>query len=498
MGHQVVWLKRDLRVRDHRPLARAAEAGPVVILYVYEPCVFEAPDHDPSHQVFINQSLEELERSLAPLGGHITYRRGSMVEVLSSLHDEIDIETLWSHEETGNYRTFERDQRVAECLEELGIRWVEIPQFGVFRPHGDRDGWAKRWDARMQEPLTAPPAKIVPVEGVDRGAICSPEELGLATSQKTEAMKGGEIRAWEVLESFLEERGVNYRKDMSSPVEGWTGCSRLSPYLAYGNISMRSTYQRMRERIEELREREKNDEPVDTNWFKSLSSFEGRLHWHCHFMQKLEDEPELEFRAMSNVFDDIRWQDWNQEYFDAWCEGRTGYPMVDACMRCLHATGWLNFRMRAMLVSFASYHLWLDWRPTARYLAKQFLDYEPGIHFTQFQMQSGVTGINAIRIYSPTKQVKDQDPDGVFIRKWVPELSKVPKKYLAEPATMPEEIQAEAGCLIGEDYPHPIVEHRKVYSKAKDRIWTVRKTPEAKKEADRVYQKHGSRRRSRG
>ena len=164
-------------------------------------------------------------------------------------------------------------------------------------------------------------------------------------------------------------------------------------------------------------------------------------------------------------------------------------------MRSLLHTGWLNFRMRCMLVSFATYSLWLDWRPLTPVLARAFLDYEPGIHFSQVQMQAGVTGINTVRIYSPAKQVKDNDPDGVFLKRWIPELEGVPKRFLAEPHTMKKGAQLDAGCVIGTDYPAPIVEHKTAYQAARDRIWTVRKTAAAREEAQRVYQKHGSRKR---
>jgi deoxyribodipyrimidine photo-lyase len=143
-------------------------------------------------------------------------------------------------------------------------------------------------------------------------------------------------------------------------------------------------------------------------------------------------------------------------------------------MRFLRAEGWLNFRARAMLVSFASYHLWLDWRATSVALAPHFLDYEPGIHYSQFQMQSGTTGINTIRIYNPYKQGQDQDPDGAFIRRWVPELAAVPVDFLHAPQEMPPMIAAMAGVELGRDYPLPIVDHATAYNEAKQRMHAVR------------------------
>ena len=210
-------------------------------------------------------------------------------------------------------------------------------------------------------------------------------------------------------------------------------------------------------------------------------------------MQKLEDEPELEFQNISRVYDGLREKDFNQEKFEAWTTGKTGYPMIDACMRALNETSWINFRMRAMLMSFASNHLWLHWRPTAVHLAKHFLDFEPGIHFSQCQMQSGTTGINTIRIYSPAKQVIDHDPSGVFIKQFVPELARVPDEYLPEPHRMPLDLQSQVGCRIGRDYPFPIVDHRKAYKSAQEKIFAIRQTTSAIDESKRVFAKHGSR-----
>jgi deoxyribodipyrimidine photo-lyase len=146
-----------------------------------------------------------------------------------------------------------------------------------------------------------------------------------------------------------------------------------------------------------------------------------------------------------------------------------------------------------MLVSFASYHLWLHWRQTGLFLARQFLDFEPGIHWSQMQMQSGTTGINTLRIYSPTKQAHDHDPQGFFIRRWVPELARVPLPYLAEPWKMDRSLQRESGCILGVDYPEPIVEEKAALKAAKDRIYGLRKLKQAREEAGAVQARHGSR-----
>lgn len=493
---QIVWLKRDLRIQDHAPLTEAAKRGPCLVLFVYEREWLEAPEFDPSHLQFVNDCLEELDQRLSGLGARLTYRVGGMPEVLDEIRQRVAVEAIWSHEETGCDWTFRRDRRVARWAKQHAIPWHELPQTGVVRRLKDRDGWARTWFLRMSQPIISPPQRLRSIPEIEPGKRITATELGVGPNEKRAAQRGGESLARETLSSFLQVRGLNYRSDMSSPVTGWDGCSRLSPHLAWGSISIKQVHQATEARRAELRECRELKSTVDPNWARSLSSFAGRLHWHCHFMQKLEDEPGLEFVNMSRAYDGLREDSFDETRFAAWCEGQTGYPLVDACLRCLRQTGWINFRMRAMLASFASYHLWLHWRPTAVHLAKHFLDFEPGIHYSQFQMQSGVTGINTVRIYSPIKQVKDQDPTGEFIRRWVPELEGIPTEQLAEPHKIPPLLQQAYGCVIGRDYPPPIVDHGTAYRLAKERIFAVRRRPEAKLEAEQVYRKHGSRRRS--
>ena len=242
--------------------------------------------------------------------------------------------------------------------------------------------------------------------------------------------------------------------------------------------------------------REKRSEGQDTErWLKSLSSFQSRIAWHCHFMQKLENEPTLDIKAQNPLIDKNLNRELDDLKFEAWSEGRTGWPFFDACMRSLIATGWINFRMRAMLMSAASYNLWLPWRETGLYLARQFLDYEPGIHWSQVGMQSGTTGINSVRAYSVTKQGRDHDPKGAFIRSWIPELNRVPNEYIHEPWKMPASIQTESDCVIGVDYPHPIVDEASTRKEGVRMTYAARRGDEAREASKRVYDKHGSRRR---
>jgi deoxyribodipyrimidine photo-lyase len=475
---QVVLYKRDLRVHDHRPLREAHDRGPVLPLAVVEPELWAQPDASARQWAFYAESLAELQQQLMRLGAPLLVRVGEMVPVLAELAERVSIATLWSHEETGNGWTYARDRALAAWCRARGIPWHEVPQTGVVRRLGSREGWARRWEERLGgEPLAAPKrlegVADPSLAGLPPGGLPTETDLALPSDPCPGRSPGGRQAGVALLESFLTERSRGYVKGMSSPLTAGVCCSRLSPHLAFGTLSLREVVWASRRR-------------------KGPRAFEERLHWHCHFIQKLESEPELEHRDAHPAYAGLRQTD--PALLAAWAEGRTGLPFVDACMRALTAEGWINFRMRALLMAVASFHLWIHWRDSGLVLARRFVDYEPGIHWNQCQMQAGTTGINIVRVYNPVKQGLDHDPAGAYVRRWVPELAAVPLAHLHTPWTMSTREQQAAGCVLGADYPAPIVDHLQAAREARERVWGVRRGPGFRERADAIQERHGSRR----
>lgn len=484
---QIIWFKRDLRIHDHSALSAALTHGPTLALYVLEPDIWHQPTASLRHWQLTQDAVSALLAALQTLHCDLCVRVGPIEQVLAALRAELGVFHLHAHEETGDAWTFERDKRVAHWCVEHGIEFSEHRNFGVFRGLKQRDGWAKRWRAHMTTPLAQLPehswlqapstadwqAWVPPVTGTP---IAIEEHLDPQA----------------VLNGFLQRRGERYHLQMSSPVTAPDACSRLSTLLATGRLGMRQVVQQTWATQAEVKSRPSE---LKGTWPKALAAFQSRLHWHCHFIQKFESEPAIEFHNMARSCDGLREDDFNNAKFNAWCKGETGYPFVDACMRYLNATGWINFRMRAMLVSFAAYDLWLHWRKPAQHLALLFADYEPGIHYSQVQMQSGTTGINTLRIYNPIKQSTDQDPDGTFIRTWVPELANLVGPMIHTPWQATAMEQLAAGCVIGRDYPAPIVDHADASRWARSQFATVRASSAGKDDRQHIVAKHGSRKR---
>ena len=489
MSYSVVWFKRDLRVHDHAALYQAAARGPVLCLYVVEPSLWAKPDAATQHLHFLRESLLDLHGELKALGARLHVVTGEVTDVLSRLMALAPFEALYAHEETGNAATYRRDLAVGRWCRANGVAWQETPQFGVVRRLPSRQRWQHQWAAHTGAPCALAPAALSPVPLPWREpAMPGAAQLGLLDPDPPLRQRGGRAQGLAVLHEFLDARSAQYRGGISSPLRAPSACSRLSPYLALGCLSLREVVQATRAHLAQL-------PPEASRQQQGLAAFTSRLVWHCHFIQKLEDEPELEWRNLHRGYDGLRDEAGNPAHLDALMQGRTGWPMVDACVAMLRETGWLNFRMRAMLVSVAAYPLWLHWRPVGLWLARQFLDYEPGIHWSQLQMQSGTTGINTTRVYNPLKQARDHDPHGHFVRHWLPAMRRVPDAWLFEPWRMPPDVQARCGVRVGVDIAMPLVDLEVATREAKALLHARRAQPEVRAAKAAIVEKHGSRQR---
>ncbi len=474
----IVWLKRDLRTQDHAPLQQAEQDGlPYLVIYLYEPTLIQYPDTSDRHLQFVYHSTQVMNTVWKSVQREVHLFYGDAIDVFGFFIEKYDLKKVFSHQETGTQITYDRDKAVAQLFKKYKIDWLESPTNGVVRGITNRDGWDKQWYATMYSKPIQNTYNLPEPELLGHDFLLPFSFLKRIKDYSDLYQPAGEVNGWKYLRSFTQRRGFNYHRFISKPTQSRSSCGRVSPFLTWGNLSIRQVYQYVK------------DHPNFRSNKRAFMGFLDRLKWHCHFIQKFEVECAYETHCINRGYELLE-RTLNEDFITAWKTGTTGFPLIDACMRCVIATGWINFRMRAMLVSFLCHHLFQDWRSGVYHLAQQFLDYEPGIHYPQFQMQAGTTGVNTIRMYNPTKQAQDHDPEGVYIRKWIPELRNIPQQYIHEPWKMTLLEQGFAGIEIGKDYPKPIIDLKKSGRIAREAIWGHRKNKVVQQEKQRILDTH--------
>lgn len=484
---QILFFKRDLRLQDSRPLFESLKRsnierfGPVLPIYIHEPDQILHPDASRQHQMFIRETLDELAEDLQGIGGVLLELQGSAPEVLARIHEARRIGKVWAHRETTNQAGFARDNAVRQFLSSNQIPFDETPQNGIARGSEPRQSFPDYFDASVRNHTIRDPRGVdlsgrfaeFPLSAVDPANI--PVARG---DDKPLRARGGRKAAESLMDQFFRvERMLSYPRRLSSPNSAFDHCSRLSPYLAYGVISDKEILQAVDLAATAAHSAMSH---AEFHRFESAARFYlERLGWRRNYMQSLEDRPELETECLVSAFNGMRPQDYDPELMTRFAEGKTGFPFVDALMRCLTATGHVHMRGRATLASFATMNLFLPvfsgyQDGVARLLAREFIDWEPAVHFPILQLISGTTTFERMMVYDPIKQGFDHDPNGEFVRRWVPELADLQgsEALQAERTTAHlSDVGMAQGC---QPYPAPMVDAKTSAKAAKDRIKLVR------------------------
>ena len=411
MKNIIVWHRRDLRVEDNKALTEASKKGYALPVFVIDPFFFrENKETNPDRILFMLESLQDLDNQYKKLGSSLSILFGDSIEKLRSISEKFDADVYYNFD-TNMPFGFKRDEKASSLKNFKGFQ-----NDAIIRKEDSRTNWHKQCADYFESDLLISPnlknnfvASEITIQDVINKYFIKKE--------KVDVPKGGSEFAKKRLKEFLQNLDL-YTKSISSPLLSEKYTSRLSAYLSFGCLSLKQVYQE----IQKINAKQKR-------------FFITRLFWNQHFTQKLQDNKSLTTNSVNPVFEEFYDEiyEYNEDLINAWKQGKTGYPLVDASMRALVKTGFLNFRMRAMVASFFCYILRQNWKTGADFMHYHLIDADTAINYAQWQMQAGMVGIHPNRIYNPTKQILDNDPNCEFIKKYVSELKEVPKEFILNP-----------------------------------------------------------------
>ncbi len=476
MSTALVWIRNDLRVRDHEPLRHAADHfDRVVPVYCFDPrhfgpTMFDFPKTGAIRARFLRESVEDLRTSLRDLGNDLVVRLGRPEDVLPTLVRGTKAEAVFQFQEIGTEeRTVEEAVKTALAATNAtpGFFWgktlyhiEDLPFDGAANVPDVYTNFRKQVEKKsaVRSTVEAPEALSPLPDDIDPGPIPTLDDLGIegdgtVDERSVLSFQGGETRGLDRIDEYIwrEDCLKNYKKTRNGLL-GANYSSKFSPWLAHGCITPRQIYEAV-QRYEDERVSNKS-----TYWM----TFE--LIWrdfHTFAAWKAGDQL---FHAGGPAGKNPDWRNYD-EAFERWCNGTTGIPFVDANMRELNQTGFMSNRGRQNVASMLSMSLRQDWRKGASYFESRLVDYDVCSNWGNWAYNSGVGHDPRDRYFNIVKQAQRYDSDGEYVRYWLPELKGVPDEYVHEPHRMSRDEQEAAGCIIGADYPKPVVNLKKTYER---------------------------------
>lgn len=467
----VVWFRRDLRVHDHPALSAAGAEGLVAPLFVLDPTILEGRFASPNRTWFLLGCLAALGDELARRGAPLTVRVGRPVDVVPGFAAEVGARAVaWSRDLTPFGR--ERDRAVAERLAGHGVETHARRGLLIHEPESVVTGtgtafrtftpFLRRWEAVAFRDVLPAPDALRPAPGIRPDPTPIPDRpevralrLAPPTADPDAILPPGEAAARDRLVRWLAaspDGGPVAYADRRDRLDDEHGTSRLSADLRFGTLS-----------------------PVEVAT-RTLQAADGRgprrfvseLAWRDFYAHVLWHDPDVARRPAQPRYADARFPEPDPGMLEAWRTGRTGYPVVDAAMGQLLATGYMPNRARMIVASFLTKDLLIDWRVGEAHFMRHLVDGDPASNLGGWQWAASV-GTDAqpyVRVFNPVTQGERFDPDGTYVRRWLPELAGVPTRAVHRPWTMTTDEQVEADCRIGADYPAPIVDHAEARRRA--------------------------------